>query len=589
MHFFHPIQQSASHVYHSALPLSPKSSRLNPDTVRKRTRITDFCGRPGAWGILVRTIAASSKRLIYLTTFGHRIAAAYDDGTAGIFDSVTGVLRLSLSPVDPVQAIGGSPEGSTLFCAHRTLSVTAWDIQTGGLIHTFVLERNPEDIAISLKGHYLACGSPGGRVEVLDVANETGTKGAAIWNSSPAVRFCWLEPEEQLAVSKKASVAIWDIATATILHSLVMQYPVHRMVYSQKFNQLAILASLALESVVTTLNPQAGTPTLSHLIRPSVSCIAFSQVIEELVCGVEGHELRLFNVPTRRWKHIEYPDKMTSVSSLPNGTVAANFAGSGLQLLNLDDGDTASRQPTTLALTIHPLCKGRAFAVLSANHDRIMLFESTSVSCFLTIRVQKSHTIPTDRIPIIFASLDKVMAVYYFKEREKAYMQLLKAHDKRPAWTVGIGGLPLVGGISPSGTWLVTYEAGHTSLWDSRNGRLQERLPFYHADPSDITFSSETRFCVHGSDYSIEYLIDPEKSQDKFSPCDIHRTPSPPKPPCYELDETREWVVSDSKRICWIPPVYIRSVQSSHYWVGCSLIMAGQDGILRKLTFREPI
>ena len=56
-----------------------------------------------------------------------------------------------------------------------------------------------------------------------------------------------------------------------------------------------------------------------------------------------------------------------------------------------------------------------------------------------------------------------------------------------------------------------------------------------------------------------------------------------------DLDETQEWVVSGSKKICWIPPGYIGSVQPSYHWIGHSLVMAGQDGVLRKLTFRSPV
>src|SRR5258708_139554 len=122
MHFFHPIQQSAPQIYHSALPLSPRSLAFHPGTLHGKTRVTGFYGRPDTWGVVVRTITAGSKRFTFMTTFGHRIAAACDDGTVGIYDSITGVLRLSLSPTDPVQVIRGSPDGSALFCAHRASS-----------------------------------------------------------------------------------------------------------------------------------------------------------------------------------------------------------------------------------------------------------------------------------------------------------------------------------------------------------------------------------------------------------------------------------------------------------------------------------
>ena len=146
MHFFHLIQQSAPHIYHSALPLSPRSSLLHSIISQEKTLVAGFHGRLEAWGAAIQTIKASSGRFTLTTTFGSRIAAACDDGTVSIYDSVTGVLRLSLNPGDLVNAMGGSPDGSVLFYAHEWLSITAWDIQTGGLIHTFVPEWKAEDL-----------------------------------------------------------------------------------------------------------------------------------------------------------------------------------------------------------------------------------------------------------------------------------------------------------------------------------------------------------------------------------------------------------------------------------------------------------
>ena len=54
------------------------------------------------------------------------------------------------------------------------------------------------------------------------------------------------------------------------------------------------------------------------------------------------------------------------------------------------------------------------------------------------------------------------------------------------------------------------------------------------------------------------------------------------------VDDAYEWVVCGSQRVCWIPPGYIGLAQPSHCWAGLSLLMVGQDGMLRKLTFRKP-
>jgi len=57
----------------------------------------------------------------------------------------------------------------------------------------------------------------------------------------------------------------------------------------------------------------------------------------------------------------------------------------------------------------------------------------------------------------------------------------------------------------------------------------------------------------------------------------------------YSLDENLEWVVDTrSRRVCWLPPGYVTGIRDGHFFVGSSIVTAGQDGVVRKLTFREP-
>jgi WD40 repeat protein len=587
MHFFYPIQQSASQIYHSALPLSPKSLTFHSGTLDGKTRVTGFYGRPDTWGVVVRTITASPKHFTFMTTFGHRIAAACDDGTVGIYDSITGVLRLSLSPADPVQAIRGSPDGSALFCAHKASSITVWDMQTGGLIYTFVLEWSAEDIAISLEGRYLACGLSDGSVRVWEVAKKMGD---AVIRISPLVtHFCWLEPEGRLAVSRGVSVHIWDIVSGTVLRDFAIQHPAYRMVYSQKLEQLAIMASSTPESTITIANPQMNTPIVSHSIRENLSCLTFSQTTEELVCGMETHGLQVFNISTRGWRHIDYPDTMTHVSSLPNGTVVANFVDSGLKLLSLDEGYTPFQQPTLSALTVHAFDKGQIVAILSTDRDRLVLLDSATMSQLLTIPAQKTRDILANRAYVLCASLEDQVTVYCFEEGDRRCMQLWRLYGGDLVWTVEMDGLPSIGAISPEGQQIVTFrDAGDQTficMWDAIDGQLKAQLKTGPIHPLDITFDSQTRFYSHHDTYRVAY----DYRTNVISPPSWRQPSIEQSQRYYAVDDTNEWVIGGTKRVCWIPPGYIGSVQPSYCWAGHSLVIAGQDGMLRKLTFREPI
>jgi WD40 repeat protein len=589
MHFFHLIRKSAPHIYHSALPLSPGSSTFRSRTLNEKTKISKFHGRPDAWGIVVRTITASPKRFTCMTTFGHRIAAVCDDDTVNIYDSITGVLRLSLSPPKPIRTIRGSPDGSVLFCAHKSSSITAWDMQTGGLIHTFLSDRNAEDIAVSLKGRYLACGLPDSSVEVWEVDNEM--EGAAIWTSSSATHFCWLEPEEQLAISTRALVHVWDIAAGTTLWSFPTRFPVYHMIYSQKLHLLALVASLTPETVITLINPQTGKST-SNKTHQTFSCFAFSQNTEELVCGMETPELQLFNVSTRCWRRIEYPDIMTSASSLQNGTVVAITAGSSIQLLSLDEGHIASQHSNISALTVQSLDQGEVIAVLPTNRNYTVLLELATMKRLLKIASPKTHMTPTVLTHILCASLRNHIAVYSFNEGGKEYMQLWEFHEQHPKWTTEIDGQPSTGGISPSGAQAVViydmYNQTCISLWDAQTGQLRAKLQTgFTFNPHAVGFPSETEFSLHRRSASpVAYTISSQSTTPGHSITGLHMTGigvavgeqwMP-----YDVDDACEWVVSGSERICWIPPGYIGSVQRSYCWAGSSLFMAGQDGNLRR-------
>jgi len=296
MHFFHPIQQSAPHTYHSALPLSPSSPILRSTFFREKTLITRFFGRPDNWGSVIRTIKGTVGRFTCMTTIGRRIAAACDDGTVSIYDSVTGVLRLSLNPEHPVELVTGSPDGSILFCAHQWKpSVTLWDVQTGGLIHTFMLGSHVENTAISLEGRYLACGLLDGSVHVWEVA--TRTECPPFGDGFPVMHLRWLAPEEQLVVVNLASLCIWDVVTGKTLYTLRMLDQVWGTAYSQKLNQLAVATTwgggrassppLTLVRVYLQLRlgSNNGSPA-SHSLKPPKSlCV---------VCGPTDYSCSMF-------------------------------------------------------------------------------------------------------------------------------------------------------------------------------------------------------------------------------------------------------------------------------------------------------
>ena len=151
MHFFYPIQQCAQQVYHSAVPLSPTSSHLHGSclqsvTDNKLSHVAAFTGAPSDWGSLLRTIDFRPRQLTCITTSVHGVISAFEN-IVGVYGVVTGVLKQSLCAPEPVAKIQHSPDGSILFLVHSS-SVTMWDMQTGGHIHTFSMQSKISDIAV---------------------------------------------------------------------------------------------------------------------------------------------------------------------------------------------------------------------------------------------------------------------------------------------------------------------------------------------------------------------------------------------------------------------------------------------------------
>ena len=314
MHFFQLIQQSARHIYHSALPLSPESS------------IFSSMSLPGGF-TCITTIGQGSTA---------KIAGACDDGTVRVYESVTGVLRLSLRPEFPVLEMTGVPDGSLLVCTYSGLPViTLWDIQTGRLMETFILRTQAKHTTVSLEGRYLACEGSETTVDFWETASRM--QHPVPWEQFPGNTPCWLAPEDLIMIVDQGSICIQNvILRGPPIHKFSIWGSVHRAVYPRAFDRLVIMCPNSYGGNSFTIpDVKTGMSSTLHPSGELLPFIAFSQTTEQLVCGREAPGLETVDISPGCRTRFDFPARLTSISTLSNGTVVVNVRGSGIQLLRL--------------------------------------------------------------------------------------------------------------------------------------------------------------------------------------------------------------------------------------------------------------
>jgi len=595
MHFFHPIQQCAQQIYHTALPLSPTSSCLQNSYLQSITdnqlsHVTAFIGAPRTWGLLLRTIKTRPRKLTCITTSGQGIIAGCED-IVNIYDAVTGLFQQSLSPSEPVTKIQASPDGSTLFFAHSS-SVTMWDVQTGGLIHTFTKKSKVNEIAVSISGNYFACGLSNCSVSVWNT--RTKKEGKGFWGSQPIVAICWLPPQK-LVVTTQSSLYIHAVTTGETLDVISIPNHVWGMVYCGDKDEFLVgtlesdgcsfraISSRhskppkkrppkvhRVQAVRRDMCQEKQSPTHpGQLTRPTL-------VGKDVVCITLPMGVRTFNTSSHDWtNNPPLLNMAASVTVSLNRNLVVQTMDS-IKIFSTNVLTSGEAHNDTRVTHVHPLDKNYIICVLQ----------------------------PTRHIAVL--ELETLREAHFNDEISplKAWWSNISLQKEVQS---GLEGAPWVlHRLSPARTKIITIfgstlnSSWEISLYDTRHKCIVAGLSLESGGGTvyDLTFASETRF----------YLKIYGPGQHFQIPCDITNPPwdryrhmiTEGKPitvtlselqavPPYILDANCEWVLdARSRKICWISPGDLRRGDGGHFWAGQSLVMVGDDGVVRKVSFREP-
>ena len=180
------IHNSPSHIYHSALPLSPSSSWLYKQyNTEVSPMVKVIKGVTAGWGVCSRTTVSSSFTLT-ISCHNNSIVVGSLSGDITILNAITGSHSAVLSGhTGQVVCVVFSSDGTSLVSGGVDRTVKLWDVQTGGVVKTFYGHTNLIwSVSISADCTAIASGS----------ANYT----ARLWNIQTGECFHTIQQEREV-------------------------------------------------------------------------------------------------------------------------------------------------------------------------------------------------------------------------------------------------------------------------------------------------------------------------------------------------------------------------------------------------------
>ena len=231
---FDAIHDSPSHIYHTALPLSPSSSwirKFYKAEVDGEVRV--LVGLPDQWDTCSRTIhlGGSTKASAY---GGDMIAVGLRSNVVLLLDAVTGRRTSALrGHKDDIHSLAFSLD-ATLLVSRDHNTVNLWDVQTGGVIRAFDDYTSATSaVSISPDGTTIALGTSDGAIRLWDV--RTGRCCSIERHQDgevTVIRFSPVDSRRLLSSSCDRTVQQWDVGGHQIGSSLREADDVEDLAYS---------------------------------------------------------------------------------------------------------------------------------------------------------------------------------------------------------------------------------------------------------------------------------------------------------------------------------------------------------------------
>jgi WD40 repeat protein len=486
-----------------------------------------------------------------------------------------------------------------------------WDVQTGGLTHTFTTQSEINDIAVSTTGDRIACGSSDGSVAFWNT--HTKEEGEGFGNGQPVVAIFWLSPRK-LAVATPGTVYTHDIDVGETSGYSFIPGRVWGMVYSPldggeflvgalRSGKGAGRSSSFLRITTSDQGRAPGSrepkkPLARSLTRPGEELSNPMLVGNLVACITPPGGVRSFD--TTSWALIGNPPLLNAATSLAislKRNLVAETKDS-IQIFSLDVLTSRKARSDARTSRVYPL-GGKHIICLQPNRRLLILELETLQELRPNNNTSPLGLAPTNQPRSIHTSLLRGFVAEF---GVSVVMEAWRLGTPLPKW-VEAADEPL-GVFSPSGARIVTFHYSprrELRVKDAEDGTVIANLALGDDDLGEVY---DIRFS-QGSETDFHLKIDRPERHVQI-PYEIIRSSSGPyshtitrgravpllkpwKIPQYALDANCEWVVEAGfRKICWIPPGNVRRGNGGHFWAGPSLVMVGDDGVVRKLSFKKP-
>ena len=358
---FDTIKNSPSHVYHSALPLSPSSSWLRKHySAELSLTVKVIKGIPAEWGMCSRTVLLDSVGQD-LSYYNNTIAVGSESGDIIILNAITGSQTAVLSGhTDEVNSLTFSSDGTSLVSGSDDCTVKLWDLQTGGVVKTFSGHNGlVRSVSISVDCTRIASGSNDNTIRLWDI--QTGECHQTIKQQHIVfhISFPLTDPQHQhLMFMCGGKVCQWS----TSGHQVKPSYNGFHFAFSSDGAQFVSCDG----EVVTIRNSDSGETVAEFNVAKRGSCCCFSPdnrlvavaayetVYVWDITNSDPHQIETFIGHTKRITSLVFSSPSALISASEDQSI--KFWQIGAPSTNSVMNDPKSISPTSVpiqSITLH--------------------------------------------------------------------------------------------------------------------------------------------------------------------------------------------------------------------------------------------